>query len=299
MSALQTTATISQALREGLEGFIGTANKTLPQQWVGCYEERSSEKAYEEQVEISGLGYAPSKPEGSPVLFGKLDQGGTSRATHKVYAYGIAITEEAFEDGRYAEVAKFRGEAVGKALANTKNVEAMLPFNEAFTTNRDLDGVPLISASHPLANGGTDSNLISSALTEKALEDMVIRAKNLVQQDGTPMIVMPKMLVVPIALEFAATKILESQLQSDSANNTINALKFMGSIPSMKSNRFLTDNDAFFLMTDVPGAVFYNRRELRVEDDNEFSTSNKLYSASERYSFKFHDYRAILGSQGA
>lgn len=301
MSAVHTTGTLPQLLREGIEGFVGTAYKNMPQLWTDIYKEMSSDRAYEERVELSGLGYAPAKPEGEAIDYGKLDQGGTSRIVHTTYGYGIVITEEAQEDNQYVQATQFRSEAIGKAMANTKNSVAMLPFNRAFSTSFNrYDGVPLISAAHPLSDGASvASNLTTGALSEATLETMLIKAQNTVQHDGTPMIVNPKCLVVPIDLKFAATRILESELQSGVDNNNINAIKLMGSVPKMITNRFLTDTDAFFLVTDVDGAVYYNRRPLRVTNDNDFDTSNLRMKATERYSFVFHDWRAIHGSAGA
>jgi hypothetical protein len=270
------------------------------------YETESSERSFEEETKLSGFQAAPVKNEGSAIAYDNAQEAWTARYTHETIAMGFSITEEAVEDNLYDSLSSRYTKALARAMAYTKQVKAAAILNQGFTGSGNPtygDGQVLFSTAHPLVSGGTNSNRPSTAadLNETSLENAVIQIAAWTDERGLLIAAKPKKLIVPPALQFVATRLLETELRVGTADNDINAIKNNGSIPGGYTvNNFLTDTNAWFLLTDVPnGLKHFVRSPLANSMDGDFDTGNVRYKARERYSFGVSDPLGAYGSPGA
>ena len=270
------------------------------------YETETSERSFEEETKLSGFGAAPVKSEGAAVEYDNAQEAFTARYTHETVAMGFAITEEASEDNLYDSLGARYTKALARAMAYTKQVKAASVLNKGFTGTGNPtygDGKVLFATDHPLVSGGTNSNRPTTGtdLNETSLEDAVIQIAAWTDERGLLIAAKPRKLIIPPALQFVATRILETELRVGTADNDINAINSNGTIPEGYAvNHYLTDNNAWFLTTDVPnGLKHFVRTPMATSMDGDFDTGNVRYKARERYSFGVSDPLGMFGSPGA
>ena len=297
-------AQLLKELLPGLNALFGLEYAKYGEEHKEIYETESSERSFEEETKLSGFAAAPVKNEGSAIAYDNAQEAWTARYTHETIAMGFSITEEAVEDNLYDSLSSRYTKALARGMAYTKQVKAAYVLNNAFTGGPTYgDGVVLCSTAHPLVSGGTNSNTPSTAadLNETSLENAVIQIAAWTDERSLLIAAKPKKLVVPPSLMFVATRLLETELRVSTADNDINALKNNGSIPEGYTvNHFLTDTNAWFLLTDVPnGLKHFVRTPMATGMDGDFDTGNVRYKARERYSFGVSDPLGIFGSPGA
>jgi hypothetical protein len=296
-------AQLLKELLPGLNALFGLEYKTYGEEHKEIYETETSERSFEEETKLSGFSAAPVKAEGSAIAYDNAQEAWTARYNHETIALGFSITEEAVEDNLYDSLSKRYTKALARAMAYTKQVKAASVLNNGFSTNYvGGDGKPLFAADHPLVSGGTNSNrLTASDLNETSLEAAVIQIAGWTDERGLLIAAKPNKLIVPPALMFTAKRLLDTELRVATADNDINALKAMGSIPGGYTvNHFLTDTNAWFLTTDVPnGMKHFVRTPLQNSMDGDFDTGNVRYKSRERYSFGWSDPLGMFASPGA
>ena len=297
-------AQLLKELLPGLNALFGLEYAKYGEEHKEIYETETSERSFEEETKLSGFSAAPVKNEGSAIAYDNAQEAWTARYNHETIALGFSLTEEAIEDNLYDSLSARYTKALARGMAYTKQVKAAAVLNNGFTAGYNGgDGVPLFSASHPLVSGGTNSNIPSTPadLNETSLEAAVIQISLWTDERGLLIAAKPRKLVVPPSLQFVATRLLETELRTATADNDINALKNNGSIPEGYTiNHFLTDNNAWFLTTDVPnGMKHFVRTPLQQSMDGDFDTGNVRYKARERYSFGWSDPLGMYGSAGA
>ena len=297
-------AQLLKELLPGLNALFGMEYARYDDEHSEIYETESSDRSFEEEVKLSGFDAAPVKDEGSAISYDAAQESFTARYNHETIAMGFAITEEAMEDNLYDSLSARYTKALARAMAHTKQVKAVVPLNNGFTTAYSSgDGVALFSASHPLVSGGTNSNTQSTAadLNETSLEAAVIQIGKWTDERGLLIAARPQSLVIPPDLQFVATRVMKSELRPGTADNDINAIRSVGVVPGGTIvNHYLTDTDAWFLLTDIPnGLKHFNRVALETSMDGDFDTGNVRYKARERYSFGVSDPLGIWGSPGA
>ena len=299
-------AQLLKELLPGLNALFGLEYKRYGEEHKEVYETETSERSFEEETKLSGFSAAPVKNEGNAIAYDNAQEAWTARYTHETIALGFSLTEEAVEDNLYDTLSARYTKALARAMAYTKQVKAANVLNNGFNTSGSYnggDGVPLFSASHPLVTGGTNSNIPSTPadLNETSLENAVIQIAAWTDERGLLIAAKPRKLVVPPALQFVATRLLETELRVGTADNDVNAIKNNGSIPEGYAiNHFLTDPNAYFLTTDVPnGMKHFVRTPLQNSMDGDFDTGNVRYKSRERYSFGWSDPLGMWGSQGA
>lgn len=296
-------AQLLKELLPGLNALFGLEYKKYEDEHAEIYETENSERSFEEEVKLSGFGAAPVKNEGSAISYDNAQEAFTARYNHETIAMGYAITEEAMEDNLYDSLSSRYTKALARAMAYTKQVKAAYPLNAGFSAYQSGDGVSLFSTSHPLVSGGVNSNRPSVGvdLNETSLEAAVIQIAEWTDERGLLIAARPRKLIVPPDLMFVAQRILATELRPATADNDINALRSMGVVPEGFSvNHYLTDTNAWFLMTDVPnGMKHFVRAPLETSMDGDFDTGNVRYKARERYSFGVSDPLGIWGSPGA
>lgn len=297
----------SQLLKEllpGLNALFGLEYKKYGEEHKEIFETETSERSFEEETKLSGFGAAPVKGEGAAIAYDNAQEAWTARYTHETIAMGFAITEEAMEDNLYDSLASRYTKALARGMAYTKQVKAAAILNNGFTAGVTYgDGQTLFSTSHPLVSGGVNSNRPANGtdLNETSLENAVIQIAAWTDERGLLIAAKPRKLVVPPALQFVATRLLETELRVATADNDINALRNNGSIPEGYTvNHFLTDTNAWFLLTDVPnGLKHFVRSPMGTSMEGDFDTGNVRYKARERYSFGVSDPLGAYGSPGA
>jgi hypothetical protein len=297
----------SQLLKEllpGLNALFGMEYARYGEEHKEIYEIETSERSFEEETKLSGFSAAPVKPEGNAIAYDNAQEAWTARYTHETIALGFSITEEAVEDNLYDSLSARYTKALARAMAYTKQVKAAAILNNGFTGGPTYgDGQVLFSTAHPLVSGGTNSNTFTTQadLNETSLEAAVIQIAGWVDERSLLIAAKPKKLIIPPALQFVATRLLETELRVGTNNNDVNALKSMGSIPEgFKVNHFLTDTNAWFLLSDVPnGLKHFVRTPLANSMDGDFDTGNVRYKARERYSFGASDPLGVFGSSGS
>jgi phage major head subunit gpT-like protein len=297
-------AQLLKELLPGLNALFGLEYAKYGEQHKEIYETETSERSFEEETKLSGFSAAPVKNEGSAIAYDNAQEAWTARYTHETIAMGFSITEEAVEDNLYDSLSSRYTKALARGMAYTKQVKAAAILNTGFTAGVTYgDGVTLFSTAHPLISGGVNSNRPATAadLNETSLENAVIQIAAWTDERGLLIAAKPKKLVVPPALQFVATRLLETELRVGTADNDINAIKNNGSIPGGYTvNNFLTDTNAWFLLTDVPnGLKHFVRSPLANSMDGDFDTGNVRYKARERYSFGVSDPLGVYGSPGA
>jgi hypothetical protein len=298
-------AQLLKELLPGLNALFGLEYATYGEQHKEIYDTETSERSFEEETKLSGFSAAPVKNEGSAIAYDNAQEAFTARYNHETIALGFSLTEEAIEDNLYDSLSARYTKALARAMAYTKQTKAASVLNNGFSAGvyAGGDGVALFSTSHPLVSGGVNSNTQSTPadLNETSLEAAVIQIAAWTDERGLLIAAKPKKLVVPPALQFVATRLLETQLRVGTTDNDINAIVNNGSIPEGYTvNNYLTDTNAYFLCTDVPnGMKHFVRSPLANSMDGDFDTGNVRYKSRERYSFGFSDPLGMFGSQGA
>jgi hypothetical protein len=295
-------AQLLKELLPGLNALFGMEYAKYGEEHKEIFESESSDRSFEEETKLSGFSAAPVKNEGSAIEYDNAQEAWTARYTHETVAMGFSVTEEAVEDNLYDSLSARYTKALARAMAYTKQVKGAAILNDAFSSTYG-DGVTLCSTAHPLISGGTNSNTPATAadLNETSLEASVIQIGGWTDERGLLIAARPKKLVIPSALQFVATRLLETEGRVNTADNDLNALKNNGAIPEGYAiNHYLTDTDAWFLMTDVPnGLKHFTRTPMQTSMDADFDTGNSRYKARERYSFGVSDPLGIFGSPGA
>jgi len=297
-------AQLLKELLPGLNALFGLEYARYGEEHKEVYETETSERSFEEETKLSGFSAAPVKNEGSAIAYDNAQEAWTARYNHQTIALGFSLTEEAIEDNLYDSLSARYTKGLARAMAYTKQVKAAAVLNNGFDSGyTGGDGVALFSTAHPLVSGGTNSNTPSVAadLNETSLEAAVIQIAAWTDERGLLIAAKPKKLVVPPALQFVATRLLETELRVGTNDNDINAIKNNGSIAEGYAiNHFLTDTNGWFLTTDVPnGMKHFVRTPLSNSMDGDFDTGNVRYKSRERYSFGWSDPLGMFGSPGA
>jgi hypothetical protein len=297
-------AQLLKELLPGLNALFGLEYARYGEEHKEIYETETSERSFEEETKLSGFSAAPVKNEGSAIAYDNAQEAFTARYNHETIALGFAITEEAVEDNLYDSLSARYTKGLARAMAYTKQVKAAATLNNGFSAAyTGGDGVALFSTAHPLVNGGTNANTPATQadLNETSLEAAVIGIAAWTDERGLLIAAKPRKLIIPPALMFVATRLLETELRVGTNNNDINAIKNNGSIPEGYTvNHYLTDTNAWFLTTDVPnGLKMFVRTPLANSMDGDFDTGNVRYKARERYSFGFSDPLGVFGSSGS
>lgn len=297
-------AQLLKELLPGLNALFGLEYKRYGEEHKEIFETETSERSFEEETKLSGFSAAPVKNEGSAIAYDNAQEAWTARYNHETIAMGFSITEEAIEDNLYDSLSARYTKALARAMAYTKQVKAASILNQAFTGGPTYgDGKVLCATDHPLISGGINSNRPTTGadLNETSLEAAVIQIAGWTDERGLLIAAKPRKLVVPPSLMFVATRLLETELRVGTADNDINALKNNGSIPEGYTvNHWLTDTNAWFLLTDVPnGLKHFVRTPMQTGMDGDFDTGNTRYKARERYSFGVSDPLGIFGSPGS
>jgi len=297
-------AQLLKELLPGLNALFGMEYDKYGDEHAEIYDTETSERSFEEEVKLSGFSAAPVKDEGSAISYDNAQEAWTARYNHETIALGFSITEEAVEDNLYDSLSSRYTKALARAMAYTKQVKAAAVLNNGFDSSyTGGDGVELFSTAHPLVSGGNNKNEPDTAsdLNETSLESAIIRIGGWTDERGLLIASRPVKLIVPSALQFVATRLLETELRTATADNDTNAIRSMGAISQgFTVNHYLTDTDAWFLKTDVPnGLKHFVRTPMQTSMDGDFDTGNARYKARERYSFGFSDPLGMFGSPGA
>lgn len=297
------SSSFAKALWPGVNAWYGKAYGEYPTEYNKLFETYKSTRQFEEDVGVSSFGLAVVKPEGSPITFDSERQAFITRYNHVVYALGFIITREIMEDDQYDVVGQRKAQGLAYSMRQTKEIVAANVYNRAFNSSYvGGDGKELLATDHPNFAGGTWANELTTSadLSEAALEQACIDIAGFTNDRGLLIAAKPKTLIIPRQLMFEAKRILGTDGQVYSADNTLNAIKAMGMIPEVVVNHYLTDTDAWFIKTDVPhGMKHFERRADSFEMDNDFDTENAKFKATARYSFGWTDARGLFGSPGA
>lgn len=295
-------AQLLKELLPGLNALFGLEYDKYENEHSEIYETETSERSFEEETKLSGFGAAPVKNEGQALAYDNAQESFTARYTHETVAMGFSITEEAMEDNLYDSLSARYTKALARAMAYTKQVKAAQLLNTGFDTFLGGDGVTLFSTAHPTVQGVVNRNrpAVDADLNETSLEQAVIDIAAFTDERGLLIAARPRKLIVPPALMFVATRLLQTELRVGTADNDLNALKSNGSIPEgYRVNHYLTDSDAWFLGTDVPnGYKHFVRSPMATSMDGDFDTGNTRYKARERYSFGVSDPLGMYASPG-
>jgi hypothetical protein len=292
-------------LEPGLNALFGLEYNRYENQHAEIYTAESSDRAFEEEVMLSGFGNAQVKAEGSGVSFDEAQETFTARYTHETVALAFAITEEAIEDNLYDRLASRYTKALARSMSNAKQVKAVEPLIQGLpsTDNFDSgDGVSLFNTAHPTVSGSFKNTLTTQAdLNETSLEQSMIDIAGMTDERGLRVAARGVKMIIPSELQFTAERLMKSQGRVGTADNDVNALASMGMIPQgYRVNNYLTDSDAFYILTDIPnGMKMFNRAPLTTAMEGDFDTGNVRYKARERYSFGVSDPRGIFGVEGA
>ena len=292
-------------LEPGLNALFGLEYKQYENQHAEIYNTESSDRAFEEEVMLSGFAQAQVKPEGSGVVFDNAQETYTARYTHETVALAFAITEEAIEDNLYDRLASRYTKALARSMSNAKQVKSVEPLIQGLPTTNNFDsgdGVSLFNTAHPTVAGTFANTLATQAdLNETSLEQSLIDIAAMTDERGLKIAAKGMKMIIPSALQFTAERLMASAGRVGTADNDINAIKSMGMIPQGYSvNNYLTDTDAFFIITDVPnGMKHFERTPMTTKMEGDFDTGNVRYKARERYSFGVSDFRGIFASEGA
>tara|TARA_R100000654_G_scaffold23659_2_gene46056 strand:+ start:140 stop:1042 length:903 start_codon:yes stop_codon:yes gene_type:complete len=289
-------------LEPGLNALFGLEYKRYENQHAEIYTTESSDRAFEEEVMLSGFAQAQVKPEGSGVTFDNAQETFTARYTHETVALAFSITEEAIEDNLYDRLASRYTKALARSMANTKQVKAVNPLINGFGSFTSGDGSALFATNHPTISGTVSNTLATAAdLNETSLEQSLIDIAAFTDERGLKVAARGVKMIIPSELQFTAERLMKSQGRTGTADNDVNAIVSMGMIPQgYRVNNFLTDPDAFYIITDVPnGMKMFDRAPIKTAMEGDFDTGNVRYKARERYSFGVSDFRGIYASPGA
>ena len=300
-----TRSQLVKELEPGLNALFGLEYKRYENEHEQIFSIETSDRAFEEEVMLTGFGSAPVKTEGAGMAYDTAQESFTARYTHETIAMAFALTEEAIEDNLYDRLSVRYTKALARSMSNTKQVKAASVLNNGFTGGAFAggDGVALMSTAHPTAMGPDFSNrpTVAADLNETSLEQGIIDIAAFTDERGLKVALTARKLVVPKELQFTAERLMKTSLRVATADNDINAIVSMGLIPEgYVVNHYLTDTDAFFLLTDAPnGLKMFNRSPVKTAFEGDFETGNVRYKARERYSFGFSDPRGIYGSSGS
>jgi len=292
-------------LEPGLNALFGLEYKQYENQHEAIYTTETSDRAFEEEVMLSGFANAQVKPEGSGVTFDNAQETFTARYTHETVALAFAITEEAIEDNLYDRLASRYTKALARSMANTKQVKAVNPLIQGLPTTNNFDsgdGVSLFNTAHPTIAGTVSNTLATQAdLNETSLEQSLIDIAAFTDERGLKIAAKGVKMIIPSELQFTAERLMKSANRVGTADNDINAIRSMGMIPQgYVVNNYLTDPNAFYIITDVPnGMKYFVRSPITTKMEGDFDTGNVRYKARERYSFGVSDFRGIFASEGA
>ena len=300
-----TRSQLVKELEPGLNALFGLEYKRYENEHEAIFSIETSDRAFEEEVMLTGFGSAPVKTEGAGMAYDTAQESFTARYTHETIAMAFALTEEAIEDNLYDRLSVRYTKALARSMSNTKQVKAASVLNNGLTGGSFAggDGVALMSTAHPTAMGPDFSNrpTVAADLNETSLEQGIIDIAAFTDERGLKVALTARKLVVPKELQFTAERLMKTSLRVGTADNDINAIVSMGLITEgYVVNHYLTDTDAFFLLTDAPnGLKMFNRSPVKTAFEGDFETGNVRYKARERYSFGFSDPRGIYGSPGA
>ena len=289
-------------LEPGLNALFGLEYKRYENQHAEIYATETSDRAFEEEVMLSGFANAQVKPEGSGVVFDNAQETFTARYTMETVALAFAITEEAVEDNLYDRLSSRYTKALARSMANTKQVKSVAPLINGFTTFNSGDNTTLFNTAHPTIAGTVSNTLATAAdLNETSLEQSLIDIAAFTDERGLKIAAKGVKMIVPSALQFQAERLMKSEGRVQTADNDINAIRSMGMVPQgYRVNNFLTDPNAFFIITDVPnGMKHFIRTPIKTAMEGDFDTGNLRFKARERYQFGVSDYRGIFASPGA
>ncbi len=292
-------------LEPGLNALFGLEYKQYENQHEEIYTKETSDRAFEEEVMLSGFAQAQVKPEGSGVVFDNAQETYTARYTHETIALAFSITEEAIEDNLYDRLASRYTKALARSMAQTKQVKAVNPLIQGLPSTNNFDsgdGVSLFNTAHPTIAGNVANTLATQAdLNETSLEQSLIDIAAMTDERGLKIAAKGMKMIIPSALQFTADRLMKSANRVGTADNDINAIRNMGMVPQgYVVNNFLTDTDAFYIVTDVPnGMKYFDRAPITTKMEGDFDTGNVRYKARERYSFGVSDFRGIFASEGA
>lgn len=294
-------AQLLKELLPGLNGLFGLEYARYGEEYKELYDVEQSDRSFEEETKLSGFGTAPVKPEGEAISYDTAQEAFTARYTHETIALGFAITEEAVEDNLYDSLSARYTKALARAMSYTKQVKGAATLNNAFTASiTGGDGVSLCSTAHPLVGGAVNANRPATGvdLNETSMENAVIQIAAWTDERGLLIAARPKKMVIPPALQFVAKRLFDTEKRVGTADNDINTVKGMGVTYTV--NHFLTDTNAWFMLTDVPnGLKMFERVKMKTGMDGDFDTGNVRYKARERYSFGWSDPLGIWGSPGS
>lgn len=303
MSGIINSGSFAKALWPGVNAWYGKAYSEYSTEYTKLFDTYKSSKAFEEDVGVSSFGLAVAKPEGAGTQYDSERQAYITRYNHVVYALGFIITREIMDDDQYSVVGQRKAQGLAFSMRQTKEIIAANVYNRAFNSSFvGGDGKELLATDHPLFAGGTWSNELTTAadLSEAALEQAHIDIAGFTNDRGLLISVQPKSLIIPRQLVFEAKRILAPDGRPGTDTNDVNALKALGMVPEVVVNHYLTDQDAWFIRTNVPhGMKHWERRADAFEMDNDFDTENAKFKATARYSFGWTDPRALFGSPGA
>jgi len=294
---------LAKELEPGLNALFGLEYNTYENQHAEIFETENSDRAFEEEVMLSGFGSASVKPEGSSVNFDSATESFTARYSHETVALAFQITEEAVEDNLYDKISTRYTKALARSMAHTKQVKAANVLNNGFSSSfTGGDGVELFSSAHPTTSGNQRNELATASdLNETSLEQAMIDIAAFQDDRGLKVAAKARKLIIPSALQFTAERLMKSAGRTGTADNDTNAIASKGMIPEgYVVNNYLTDTDAFFIITDVPnGLKHFQRAPIATSMEGDFETGNMKYKARERYSFGFSDWRGVFGTEGA
>ena len=296
-------AQLVKELEPGLNALFGMEYSNYENEHSAIFDTETSDRAFEEEVMLSGFGEAATKGEGASVTYDDAQETFTARYTHETIALAFSITEEAIEDNLYDRLASRYTRALARSMSQTKQIKAASILNNAFSTGSPVgDGAALCSSAHPSLSGN-QRNLLSTAadLNETSLEQMLIDIAGFTDERGLKIAVRGMKMIIPKELQFIAERVINSNLRPGTADNDLNATKSMGMLPDgAVVNHFLTDTDAFFIKTDAPnGFKMFNRSPIKTAMEGDFDTGNMRFKARERYSFGVSDWRCVFGTPGA
>ena len=296
-------AQLAKELEPGLNALFGLEYKGYENQHAEIFDTENSDRAFEEEVMMSGFGSASVKPEGTSVNFDSATESFTARYSHETVGLAFQITEEAVEDNLYDKISTRYTKALARSMAHTKQVKAANILNNGFSSSfTGGDGVELFSSAHPTSSGNQRNELaVASDLNETSLEQAMIDIAAFADDRGLKVAAKARKLIIPSALQFTAERLMKSSGRTGTSDNDINAISSMGMIPEGYAvNNYLTDTDAFFIKTDVPnGLKHFQRSPIATSMEGDFETGNMKYKARERYSFGFSDWRGMFASEGA
>ena len=294
---------LAKELEPGLNALFGLEYATYENQHAEIFDTENSDRAFEEEVMLSGFGAAAVKPEGTSVNFDNATESFTARYSHETVALAFSITEEAVEDNLYDKISTRYTKALARSMAHTKQVKAANVLNNGFNSSfKGGDGVELFSSAHPTTSGNQRNELATASdLNETSLEQAMIDIAAFADDRGLKVAAKARKMIIPSALQFTADRLMNSAGRTATSDNDINSIRNMGMIPEgYVVNNYLTDTDAFFIKTDVPnGMKHLQRAPVATSMEGDFETGNVKYKARERYSFGFSDWRGMFASEGA